>query len=384
MTEPKRAAWSAAQLAIAVALTLAFPPDVYPESGAIASLLLAGALWCATARTRWGILLIGAAWLALQCASSLAPARTVTTVMRLVLPVAALAAAAGIGPVHRRWLLWAASVAGAALGLLAIAQKWLILPASAAWARESGAAREILVRLDSGRPFATHVVPAALAGALTLALAASVALAMSRHSRRAALALAVPITFGLILTASLGAFIALAASLALLLVPMWQALPRSVRWGTVIGVPLLLATLVALRPVPILDLSRADHPLRLRLGNWRAAVLIAPQAPFVGTGLGSYGALMPQVRRAGDQETLFAHNSWLQLCVEGGLPAAFLLLAAAVWLSRRWRWVGANENRVLLAGVTAFAVHNLFDFTAYLPGVAVAAGAFIGGRHASR
>lgn len=378
MIDSQRSSWSAALLAVAVALTLALPPDVYPETGALAALMLGGALWLGSARVRWGVLLIALAWLALQCASSLAPARTATTVLRVVLPAAALAASAGVGARQRRWILWAAAASGAALGLLAIAQKWLILPASAAWAREAGAAQEILIRLDAGRPFGTHAVPAALAGALTLALAASVALALTRDSRRGALALAIPTAIGLLLTASLGGVIALSVALVLLLIPVWKSLPRPVRAGVLVGAPLLFAALIALRPVPVLDLSRADHPLRLRLGNWRAAVLIAPEQPFVGTGLGSYGALMPHVRRDGDQETLFAHNTWLQLSVEGGLPAALLLLAAAVWLSRRWRWVEAAENRVLLAGVTAFAVHNLLDFTAYLPGVAVAAFALTG------
>lgn len=378
--EPRRELPTTA-LALATLLALALPPEVYPESGAIVALLLGiGLVAGSSGRLRWGPLLVGGLLLAFNLGIACSPARALTTSLRLILPLGAFALALHLEFAARRFLLGGMSLAGAVLGLLAVLQKFWLLPEGAAWARESGAAAEILVRL-SGRPFATHVVPAALAGALLLALAATLALwrEAAPRQRRFLASAAATIAVGLLLTGSLGGFVSLLAVTLLLTLPRWRALPLGARLMLIVGPIALAALLLALRPVSALDFARPDNPLLLRFGNWRGALLIALRQPFAGVGFGGYGALAPLTLRAGDQETIYAHNSWLQLGVEGGLPLWVLLTSAAIWLIKRWRSLEVtSDERWLLAGMTAFAVHNLFDFTAYLPGVTVAAAVLAG------
>ncbi|UCF67320.1 MAG: O-antigen ligase family protein [Acidobacteriota bacterium] len=368
-----------ALLAVAAGLALGLPPEVHPESGPLIALLLAGA--AAVSPLRAVPLAVALLVVGLQLAVTLAPGRTIETLSRLALAGGALLVGRGLTARERRWLCASLVAVGSGLGLLAAAQKLWILPQAALIARATAAA-EIAVRLEQNRPFGTHVVPAALGGGLVLSLAALAALWHRQAAKKWLALAAVPIAGGLLLTGSLGALLGLSAA-ALALVA--GRLSRASRQESITGLALALvfvlvigAIALGLRPVPVLDFSRADNPLLLRAGNWRGAVLVALRSPVVGTGLGSYGALYPAVRRAGDSQTIYAHNSWLQLAVEGGVPAAVLLLAAGWALWRRRRTATGHAERFLLAGLVGFAVHNLVDFTAYLPGVAVPALAIAG------
>jgi O-antigen ligase len=373
--EPRHTAWL---LGLVVIASLLFPPEVYPEVGALCGLVLAAALILSQASIRWGPLLVIALGVAVNLACSLAPARSVGFLLRLALPMAAFCVARTLESGERTKLYLAAMIGGAALSCWAIVQKFWLLPYYANRARLEGAASEVLTRLENGRVFAGHAVPAALAGALVLTAAAAWVLTNDARYRRWAQVALCLIAVAFVMTGSLGALLSVLPAGALLVWPEWRRARRVVQLGslaTLVGVALLL---LAMRPVSAVDFSRPDNPLKLRIGNWRAAVMIGMQQPFVGTGLGSYGALMPQVRQVGDQETLYAHNSWLQLAVECGLPAVVVMALGALWLLRRWRYVAQAEQRWALAAVTAFVIHNLFDFSLFLPGVAITAAVFAG------
>ncbi|MBP7146983.1 MAG: O-antigen ligase family protein [Acidobacteria bacterium] len=366
-----RADIAAACLAIAAGLAIALPPEVHPESGpALALLLAAGLLACGTL-SRLGPVLAAFGLALFNVAASFAPGRTAETLMRATLAAAAFYLAVRVARDQRRWALAALAAAGAGLGALALVQRAGLLASEAATARELGLAAEVVTRLEANRAFGTHAVPSSLAGALVIALAAVGALLATGTRRWPAYAAAALAAAGLVATASFGGLVGLAAG-ALVLV---AGRPHARRWlaVTVAGALAACALFAALRPVPAFDLGRPDNPLVLRAGNWRGAALAALRGPFAGTGLGSFGALYPAVRRAGDSETLYAHNSWLQLAAEGGIPALALLAAAAVLLARRARATILPEARWALAGTVAFAAQNLFDFTAYLPGIAVPA-----------
>ena len=367
-----RSAWAAAALAVASALALAWPPEVHPEAGPLVALLLAAGLLAAPRRLPPAAPVLALAFVAFNLAVSVAPGRTLETAARFALPAGALALGLLAGRARFTLPLAALGAVGAGLGALAVAQRAGLLALEASAARELGLPALVVARLAENRPFATHLVPAALAGALVLALAALVALAARGASWRwiaPGLALA---GAGLVATGSLGGLIGLAAG-ALVALP-WRALARRrAAWGALACLLAGTAALVALRPGPVLDFSRPDHPLAMRAGNWRGGVLTALRQPAAGTGLGSFASLYPAVRRPQDIETLYAHDSWLQLAGEGGL-AALVLLAAAAWLvARRARAELPADQRWALAGTVAFAAHNLVDFTAYLPGVAVPA-----------
>ncbi len=366
------AAWAGAALAVAVALALAWPPEVQPGTGPLVALLLAAGLLVLPRRLAPGAPLLALAFVAFNLAVSVAPGRTLEVAARLALPAGALALGLLVGRSSATLPLGALGAVGAGLGAFAVAQRAGLLALEEAAAREQGLPALVVARLAENRPFATHLVPAALAGALVLALAALLALAARGVSWRwiaPGLALA---GAALVATGSLGGLVGLAAG-ALVAFP-WRTLARRrAAWAALVLVLALGAALVALRPGPVFDLSRPEHPLAMRAGNWRGGVLTALHQPVAGTGLGSFASLYPAVRRPQDIETLYAHDSWLQLAGEGGLPALVLLAAAAWLIVRRARAGLPADQRWALAGTAAFAAHNLVDFTAYLPGVAVAA-----------
>ncbi len=121
-------------------------------------------------------------------------------------------------------------------------------------------------------------------------------------------------------------------------------------------------------------------PLLLRAGNWAAAAEMIRDHPLLGTGPGSFGTYYPRYIRPGMNETRYAHNSYLQTLAGWGAWAALpilALLAAVRGRLREARRAGGEDLPALAAGA-GFLAHNLIDFTAFLPGVAIPAALLIG------
>lgn len=111
----------------------------------------------------------------------------------------------------------------------------------------------------------------------------------------------------------------------------------------------------------------------------------ARDTPLLGAGLGSFD----QVYRAAEplelvKPTYFnhAHNEYLELWLEAGVPAAVLLAAFLVWFVR----VAASALRgpvdplasAAVVGVVVIALHSLVDFPLRTPAIAVAFAALLG------
>ncbi len=373
-----RNALSGAALAIAAALALGLPPEVHPESGVLVTLLLGTALALRPRGVSLPVVLGGLVLAGLQLAVSYAPSATLGSLIAATLGLAAFSAGRALPESSRRPLLLALATVGGGLAVLAIVQRFGLMEWQAAWARSIGAAEAIVYRLEHGRPFATHVVPAALAGALLVSAAALVGAWPARRRAIGLAALGALLAVGFLLTGSLGGLLGLVAGAAVLLAPHVARWSLGRKLAALLTLAVLGAALLVMRPVNALDLSREDNPLRLRAGNWRGAVLVAPRGGVTGIGFGAYASLYPSVRRGADSETRFAHNSWLQLGVEGGLPVLLLLGAAGWALWRRSREPLSLAERAALAGGVAWIAHNCVDFTAYLPGVTIPLLALLG------
>jgi O-antigen ligase/Flp pilus assembly protein TadD len=169
---------------------------------------------------------------------------------------------------------------------------------------------------------------------------------------------------GLALAASRGAFLGLAASLALLAL----AVPRLKRLA--LGVAALaLAALLVLglwRPALVEHLLVLGDPGRLLM--WKTAVRMVRQAPVMGIGLGQFTQRYPcvqlEVATPGDAgygvNAIHAHNDYLESAAELGLPGACLFAAAFLGLLA-WRGFGMPVWGVR-AGIVAVAVQSLFNF----------------------
>lgn len=143
-----------------------------------------------------------------------------------------------------------------------------------------------------------------------------------------------------------------------------------------------------------LELSRpfTDRSASVRLFDWRLAVAMLRDHPFVGVGLGAYKLqyLSYKAKALTDEwaapyadsyiePAAQAHNDYVQWAAETGLLGALALLVAIgylVWTAlrgffgdpeptrRRWRWA-------VMAGIGAIGAHALVDFPLHLPASAL-------------
>ena len=273
---------------------------------------------------------------------------------------------------------------GSLAALRAVAQHHVFFPGAAAAIRserpeESG---ELLGRLLSGRPSGPFSLPAALGGFLALGLpaAASMALRPGRASVRLAAAAGLLVqAYALFLSRSVGAVAATCAGLLILAPAMAPARRRSVAGALLLGAAVLAGFFLFARRAEILQAPGGD-PLSLRAGNWGAALSMIRDHPVLGTGPGSFGTFYPRYLRPGMNETRYAHNSYLQIAAGWGLWAIvpLLSLVGAAWRATRQAVRARAPETALLAGAWTFLIHNLVDFTAYLPGVAIPAALLLG------
>ncbi|PTQ13144.1 hypothetical protein CLG96_03160 [Sphingomonas oleivorans] len=110
-------------------------------------------------------------------------------------------------------------------------------------------------------------------------------------------------------------------------------------------------------------------------------------APWTGQGYGGFASLLPLYRDMtlpGRQTFTLAHNSYLELAAELGLPAAAMLAAVIVWLALLCLVGAYRRNRDSVFPSLAFAasvlvgVHALTDFSIQIPAVGCLYAALLG------
>lgn len=137
--------------------------------------------------------------------------------------------------------------------------------------------------------------------------------------------------------------------------------------GVYLGLERLLAELSS---VGSLEGLRAS-----KLELWRPAAVAASHFRLAGMGRGAFQVGFSRFQDVMPGNTVsHPENAVLQLWAELGAPGAALVLGLALWgffrlLRRPWR---SPLDLAALAGVTALALHNLFDFNLELPACAVA------------
>lgn len=293
------------------------------------------------------------------------------------------------------WLLARRAAGGPLLGLViialgagvaidAIVQHHIIYPSAAAALRAAPGfpSAAVLGILEAGRPSGPFILPAALGGFLALSLPISLAMAgaATTGARRAAALIAVLVQmYALSLTRSIGAVVALAAGLLVML--LIRKPKRRVTLGIVVVLVAVLGagSFLLSRRLEI-EAASGNDPLSLRLGNWGAACMMIGERPLFGVGPGSFGTAYTRFVRRGMNETRYAHNSYLQAAATWGVWVAVPVGALLLVFRRRVRSAAAGDPIAagLLAAGASFLVHNLGDFTAWLPGVAVPAALLLG------
>jgi len=201
-----------------------------------------------------------------------------------------------------------------------------------------------------------------------------------------------PLVMSLVLWAALlatGSRAGLAAAVIGLVVQAALISVPSGRWWLPLALALVLAAtgLGLQRLGATRDLGRqlstpiyevANNP---RYAVWAPALRLWRTAPWLGTGLGTFGEAYPRVEVGASTRVRWgrAHNDPLELLVTGGLLAVgLLLLAVGVLVQRLWRgYRSATGSASRAACLAAFAAlppvlfHELFDFGLTVPANAV-------------
>ncbi|MHB1140539.1 MAG: O-antigen ligase family protein [Sulfuricaulis sp.] len=185
------------------------------------------------------------------------------------------------------------------------------------------------------------------------------------------------------LTASRGATLSLAISAGLLAALTLRSVPRRA-----------LVLLLGLLAVAFLVSKIAHGELSERLPQlvqdsprliiWESSWNLLQASPWQGIGLGLFYLAYPPYRNPADNTGgFFAHNDYLHIWIETGLPGLLLLLAvlaAASWLFmralRKTGLRGSNhiEMTGLFCGLLAVAGHSVVDFNLYILSIMMMSG----------
>ena len=214
----------------------------------------------------------------------------------------------------------------------------------------------VMEKIAQRRVFFPFPTPAILGGFLAMVLP------LAFDLKRGKLFM-IPLAFALLLTRSLGALLSLAIVSTVIFILGDHSKKKKVL------IPLILLAIIGF----VFHIRMNTHELHLlptfsaweRLEYWRGAWGIIRAHPWIGTGLGSFD--LPG-------RTYYAHNIFLQFWAEAGIAGvfSFFWLIAAI-LRNGWKNLQESPEKKwrvgLFAGVCVFLVHNLMDFTFFLPAV---------------
>jgi O-antigen ligase len=112
--------------------------------------------------------------------------------------------------------------------------------------------------------------------------------------------------------------------------------------------------------------AREMTPAKLRFANWAQAGRVVAGAPVLGVGLGNYEAAVPPQVRSDEPASIYAHNFFLQMAAETGLPL-FILLAVIclTWLKTKRPGFLKPENALFAAACILILFFNMFDVGNY-------------------
>lgn len=327
-----------------------------------------------------GVLMAGGepAWLPI----SLAPFKTEASLLWLLVPAALFFSAARLTLRQRRVLtgcVLLAVTASVVLGLAQLSedgagfrlyaethQQW----ATGFFANKNHHAALLLavlpltaalgIRISSDFSRARAIPRSAAFGALGFVFSMGIAASGSR----AGVSLALPATLGIV---------------AMLVVSNRRSTVRAVLF------PICAVTALSIAAAPLADrwmfsrFSESTNDLR-----WGAAPIVLKAAESfspVGSGLGSFDAVYRQsepTRLITDRYLNNAHNDYLELWLEAGIPAVLAILIFLIWWSIRsfqvWRpsspWAGSAMPRASSIVVGLLLLHSLVDYPLRTPALA--------------
>ena len=335
-------------------------------------------------RARWiaALALCGAVWLVVAALFSPRPELAWPALRRMLLlglfiPLGASQVLEGR---RGRRLLWIFALSTTASALLSIAQACgFKLPFNVV---------QVGGRFATGALLGNEGYVALACALLVAACGATVATAGPRWYRLAALGVGALGVVAVAINQQATSAIALAVALAIAVAVRWRAL-----WlVNFVAIGLALAITAALIPplraiswgaLPVGGVEGYQRLTTYRLGAWVAAIDMIGKRPLTGYGPGTFAAEAQPHRLAAElrererfvQPTgstfVYAHEDYLQLAAEAGIPALLLLIGSVGWLLHGLlhadRAPDDAERLVLLAMLIAGLVSALAWFPMQIP-----------------
>ena len=350
-------------LAIVAALGLLFAVQLVP---------LPPAMWTALPGRQFlasGFALLGLPmpWLPL----SLAPYVTATTALTLLPPVALLVAMLRLPAWTTSGMFTAIAAAAAGSIVLGILQ---VTGSDASWYFYKVTNIGVAVgAFANGNHFATLLIIAMPVSAALATVRWRAAETRQERSLAAALAIAAAalLALGLLINGSASVLLIappVAAATAMLAMRLQ---PRRVRQG--LAAILLFLAIAAAAVVTVgKDMPGwgTNASIETRLEFWSKTLRAAQDQAFAGSGIGTFQQVYRRYEDPGAVNRWYAnhaHNDYLEIALEGGVPALLLLALFLAWWTRQAReaWLASTadvEQKAAAVASAAILVHSAFDF----------------------
>jgi len=202
-------------------------------------------------------------------------------------------------------------------------------------------AEELGGRLGAREPWSTLFYPNTFAGFLVLTLPFIVGSLLDSRNRASTVLAILTIglgAFGMWASGSLGAWVAAAGAAAAF--GFLALLHRRPDWGRPLkigaaAIAALAALLVLAGPLSPNALAKGSEAIAIRDVYWDASIRMAGAHPF-GVGINNFQEHFPEHKDDRQEESRHAHNDWLEILADLGIPGLLGLLgifAVAAWLA---------------------------------------------------
>jgi O-antigen ligase len=173
-----------------------------------------------------------------------------------------------------------------------------------------------------------------------------------------------------ILTFSRGGYVGLLAGIIFTAIFFWHKVPKKykISMGFVLGIGcviLLFPSPISQRFLSSLDLKEGSNQGRLVM--WKAAGEIILVHPILGVGIGNYPLAVTSL--ATYRDPIYAHNTYLDIAVETGLPNMFIWVGL-LGVSMFSFWKKTKQETLFffaLISLLIFASHSLTETAIYSP-----------------
>jgi O-antigen ligase len=154
-------------------------------------------------------------------------------------------------------------------------------------------------------------------------------------------------------------------------------------WLVPVAIPLCLFVVLPTRELVLrfADLTGQSGDLEFRMQIWSDTSGVVAAYPWTGCGLGAYEHGLYRFKTVAPTNTVdFAHNDYLQILAELGLPGMLLVAVLGGWILKRTLTLvvttrgGANWELAvgLLGAFLTFGLHSLAEFNLFIPANALA------------